>query len=513
MMSPVSFGPRPPLSRWVWAVSAIVVLLQLAAAGFGLFRDEFYYLMGADRLAWGYVDHPPLSIAALAAWKSVFGSSLVALRVPPALLGGLSAAGAALLAREMRGRAGAQALAAATVGLMPSALGLCSYYSMNAFDMAFWVGAVWIACRLLGGGGKGWWWALGAAVGLGALNKYSMVFLGAGLAVGFASSPLRRDLMSRPALGAAALAVLIVLPHLAWQMREGWPTLEFMHNVMEHKNVALGPAGFWGEQLLHTHPLYVPVWLAGLVGLLAMRRLRPWRVLGVAFVVVALWLTLRNAKPYYLTPAFPMLLAAGAVMIESWLADRRYAGAAAAVLAALAVAAGLALAPLATPLLPVEDYVAYEQILGMRPKDMEDQETGLLPQHFADRLGWEELARTVAEVHAALPEVERGRCLIVAGNYGECGAINYWGPALGLPTAVCGHNSCFAWWPETGEWDVVLAVGGAREQYNSTFASVAFGGLRRADLAMPYEREIPVWICRGWRVPPADYRSSRRFAI
>ena len=157
---------RPPLSFVVWLIAAGVLALQLSAAGrYGIFRDEFYYLMCADHPAWGYVDHPPLAMVFLTLWKAVAGDGVLALRIPPALLNGLVALGAGALAREMRGGAAAQVLAAVTVALMPGVIALGGFYSMNAFDVAFWVAVAWIVCRLLGDGDRRWWWGLGVAFG------------------------------------------------------------------------------------------------------------------------------------------------------------------------------------------------------------------------------------------------------------------------------------------------------------------------------------------------------------
>jgi hypothetical protein len=511
-MERVRASPRPPLARWAWLVGAGVVALQLACAGrYGIFRDELYYLMCARHLAWGYVDQPPLSIALLAGWKALFGEGVFALRVVPALANGWVALGTALLVREMRGGTAAQTLAAVAAGLMPATLAVSGFYSMNALDIGFWVAAALVVCRLLDDGDRRWWWALGLVFGLGVLNKYSLVFLGVGLGVGILLSPLRRELLHRPCLSMAPIAALLVAPHLAWQISHGWPTREFMHNVLTQKNAALGAAGFWHEQLLMAHPFYLPLWVLGLVGLLFLRRLRRWRPLGVAFMVVGVWLSTRNSKPYYLAPAYPMLLAAGSVLVFAWTNARpRLRRSLAVGLPALAAAGGLAIAPLAIPLLAPQQFVAYEQALGLRPRAMEHNELGELPQHFADRFGWRELAVAVAGVHAALPDADQARCLVVTGNYGECGALNYYGPELGLPGAVSGHNSCWTWWPQDGNWSVVLAVGGSRERLQRMFASVEAGAVSHAALAMPYERDLTVWICREPRVDLAILRRQAR---
>jgi hypothetical protein len=287
-----------------------------------------------------------------------------------------------------------------------------------------------------------------------------------------------------------------------------------MSHVREFKNADFSPADFWGEQLLLAHPGFVPYWILGVVALLFLPRLRTWRPLGVAFVVVAGWLTFSNAKPYYLTAAYPMVLAAGAVIVTHWLSRwRRVSRATVVALPLMALVSGLAIAPLATSVLSVESYISWEQTLGLRPKDMENNATGTLPQHFADRFGWQELATATAEVFTRIPEEERASAAIVASNYGECGAINYFGPDLGLPTAVSGHNSCFTWWPEDLEPSVVIVIGSSRERLEESFEDVEFGRQNESPWAMPYEGQAPIWICRNPRRPWSEIRAGARFAI
>jgi hypothetical protein len=144
---------------------------------------------------------------------------------------------------------------------------------------------------------------------------------------------------------------------------------------------------------------------------------------------------------------------------------------------------------------------------------MERNEMGVLPQHFADRFGWAELAQAVRDVVLGFPESDRQRLLVVTGNYGECGAINYWGLPPGVRPAVSGHNSCFTWWPADFVPEIVVLVGGTRERAEESFETVALGTVHDAEWAMPYERNLPVWVCRGWKVDPDAAREAARFAI
>lgn len=501
--SPRGLGKGPLL------VAAGTVLLHAVAAGrYGVFRDELYYVACVHHLAWGYVDMPPFSIAFLALWSAVFGDGVVALRVPGILIHAGCVLLAAWLAGRLGGRGFARTLAAAAVAVLPCVLAVCGFYSMNSWDVAFWLVVACLVTRLLDGADKRLWLAGGAVAGIGLLNKYSLVWYLVGLTVGLLFSPLRRDLRTRWPWLALGLTVLLVLPHFVWQVRNGWPTLEFIDNARRYKMAALGLVGFWKEQLLMGHPLMLPLWLCGLGALLVAPGMRRYRPLGIAFVVVAVWLTLADGKPYYLGPAYPMLLVAGAVQVERWELHLRAIRAQRAVAAALLVVViggGLAIAPLAIAVLPVETFVAYQEALGLKPASGERSTLGVLPQHFADRFGWGGLADDVAAVVGELSADDRASCLVIASNYGEAGALEYYcrlrADAAALPPVACIHNNYHLWGPGVDDPRVVVFVGFGMRQLDGWFDEVTLARRHTADCAMPYEGDLPIWICRGWRRP------------
>lgn len=509
------------LAPGVWLASGAAFAVQLAAlwrtGGYGIFRDELYYLACADHLAWGYVDHPPLSIAVLAAWRALFGESLLALRLPAFLIGAALPVLVALLARELGGGRRAQVVAAVAVAVAPTYLAAAGFYSMNAFDLLFWIAAALAAARAVGRDEPRWWLAFGAAVGLGLLDKLSVGFFAAAVALALAVTPARRHLRTRyPWLG-AALAFVLYLPHLVWQAAHGWPTLEFIANARQYKMAAMGPGELLAETALQLHPATAVVWLAGLVWLLFAAGGRRFRLLGVAVVGVVALLVATQAKPYYLTPAFLVLFAAGGVAVEALVARLRGAAARTAASAALVVVlvgAGLSTLPLAVPILPVDRFIAYQERLGLVPSSGERSALGVLPQHYADRFGWEEMAATVAGVWRALPAAERETTLIVAGNYGEAGALRYFGPRYGLPAAASQHNSYYLWGPgrPLAEVTTVLVVGAEAGDLDGTFAEVTLAARLDLPYAMPYENGDRVWIARKPKMPLAEaWKMGKRF--
>jgi hypothetical protein len=497
----------------VLVLALFVAALQLwAGPRYGLFRDEYYYLACADHLAWGYVDQPPLSIAVLAGVRALLGDGIFAIRLVPALLHGILILATARLAREMSGGRAAQGLAGLAVAIVPQLLGLFGYYSMNAFDLLFWSLGFWLLIRLVASSEPRLWLAFGVLFGVGLLNKVSLLLFAGGLAVAVVATPLRRHLRSWQLWAGAGIALALFAPHIVWQIRNGWPTLEFMANATRYKNAPMAPLEFFAAQVRENHPFTAPLWIGGLLWLLVGREGKRFRALGFLFLTVLGVMLATRSKPYYLAGAFPVLFAAGAVALERFSAARRWRWpipAAAAVL----LAGGALVAPLAIPILPVERLVAYQRALGAAPKAAENNALGALSQHFADRFGWPEMTAAVARAWSSLSPEERRDAMIVGSNYGEASAINYFGRELGLPLAVSQHNSFYLWGP--GRRDapsVVILVGFDAEDVADTFERVDEAGRIEAPYAMPYETRRPILIGRGFKLPLAEaWRRGKHF--
>ncbi len=319
---------------------------------------------------------------------------------------------------------------------------------MNAFEPLFWMGCVHLLIRIVQTGNSRLWIGVGVLAGLGLMNKHSAVFFLPALAIAVLITPLRAELRKVWPWLAVAIALLVFLPNVVWQIDHGFPTLEDLHNVArEGKNVVLGPVEFIVQQVILLHPVLLPLWLGGLVWLVAGSGGR-YRVLGWTYLVLTVMLFLMKGKNYYLAPAYPMLFAAGATWLDAGLARWRATAGRSwpkAAIAALVLGAGAATAPLTLPILSPEKYIAYEQALGFAPPKTEVAHRGLLPQLFGDQFGWEELVAEVARIYNSLPAEERDRTAIFANNYGEAGAINLFGPKHGLPPAISAHQTHFFW--------------------------------------------------------------------
>src|SRR5216683_3128010 len=416
---------------------------------------------------------PPLSIVMLAIVRGLLGDSLLVVRLVPALLFGLLVWLAACLARELGGGRFAQSLAALSVAIAPQYLALTGFYSMNAFDLVFWALAVLLLTRLVRTDDVRLWRPLGLVVGLGLLNKISLLFFAFGLGVAVLATPLRRHVKRRELWEGVCLALLLFTPYILWEMSHDWATLEFMRNATRYKNVALSPLAFATAQLTTLNPLNAPLWMLGLAWLLFGRTGRRLRALGIVFVATFVVLAVQNSKPYYLGPAFPVLLAAGALVVEglSEAPRRRWVRPALLVL----LVAGVALtAPFAIPVLPVETFIRYQRALGFTPSAGEKSRLGPLPQHFADRFGWHELTEEVARIYG--------------GRYG-------------LPPAHSPHNSYYFWGPGRERPSVLIVIGWSTEEIASSWTQVEGAGRIESPYAMPFETGLPIHVCRGLKVP------------
>ena len=490
---------RPALAALLGLPLAKGLLHIAFANGYGYFRDEFYYLACTDHLAWGYVDHPPLSVLLLWIVRLTLGDSLLAIRLLPAIAGALTVLLTGLIAHELGGGRFAQTLAMLCTLIAPEYLSLDSFYSMNTFDVLIWTGSAYVLVRVLKDDHLGGWLALGVVLGLGLLNKISVLWLGFGLAAGLLLS--RRDLLRR--LGpwmAGSVAVLLFLPHVLWQIREGWPTLEFIRNATGEKMAAIGPLAFTASQILNQHPLTLPVWLAGLLFLLFTRAGRPFRPLGIIYVAVFLLLVVnQKSRTGYLAPAYSTLFAAGGVAIGGFVEEREWRAVPLAALAALLIG-GLLTAPLALPILPVESYIAYAQALGEKPSTEEKKEVGALPQFFADMQGWERMVAVVERAYRALPPADQAKVGIFASNYGEAGAIDLLGRPYALPRAISCHNNYWLWGPRGYSGELMIMLTPSRSRLEERFESVQQVGTIECGHCMPYENHRPVFLCRRARV-------------
>jgi 4-amino-4-deoxy-L-arabinose transferase-like glycosyltransferase len=500
-------APAPTPIRLTLLVLIPICLLKLVLHGmclaqYGYFRDELYYLASTYHIDFGYVEHPPLFIWLLKVWTLIFGESLAAMRSLSVLTGTALVMVGGLLARAMGGRLFAQVLAALALAVTPVLLGVQHFYSMNVFDQLFWGICGLVLIPIIRNGERKYWVLLGVVLGLGLMNKISVLFLGAGIGAALLLTPQRRALVTPWPWVAAGIALVMFVPYIIWQATRGFPLLEFMRNATQQKMVNPGPWDFLKAQMMNAGPFAVPIYLAGLIGVFAIRDLRPYRFLVIVFLaVVAILLGSGSNKAYYLSPAYPFLLIPGAVTLDR-VFSRGVWRTTGVIYAVVVGIGGMVGAPFAIPLLPIKTYLAYAQTMGITPRPEERSPTGVLPQHFADMFGWEEYVAELARLYHALPAEDQARCGIFVRNYGEAGAIDVLGKKYGLPRALCGHNTYWYWGPGSYNGEVLIMVGGRMEEEAATFESVErIGTTPDSEFSMPYERNRPIYLCRKLKIP------------
>ncbi len=498
----VSTGNATRPERWFTPGSAMVagiailkLALQLdAAPHYGIFRDEMYYLACGQHLGWGYVDHPPLM--PFIAWlvSHTLGTSLIAIRLLPALAGAALVWLTGTMARMMGGGRMAQALAALPVLTAPVYMLMQHWFTMNAFEPLLWMGCAWCVLRYIENGNPRWWLWIGVLCGVGLEMKYSVVLFAAGLLLGLALTPHRRVFRSKWFWLGCLAAFLIFLPHLIWLVHNHFPFLEYEHNVrMTSRDVRRGPVAFLLDQAAILNPVSAVLWVGGVLWLLFTRAGARYSLLAWTFLVVLGALLITQGKNYYVSPVYPMMFAAGAVGFTRWI---RNAWSRAAYTALLA-ASGILLAPMALPLLRPETYLRYQHALGIAPIKAENQRTGPLPQYFADEFGWEDMVRKTAAVYWSLPPAERARTAIFANSWGQAAAVDYFGPKYGLPRAISNHNSYWLWGPRDYDGSTMIVLGSDGEGDRKFFSSVLDSGQKTDN---PWSREdehFTIWLCRG----------------
>lgn len=479
-------------------LAGLYLMIQLvvngALGGYGIFRDEFYYLVNAERLAHGYVDHPPLAPLLLSGVRATLGDSTLALRLLPALAGAAAVAMAGLTARQMGGTLLAQVIAALAVFAVPVYGVMFGFYSMNAFEILLWAGAAYVVVVLLMEDRSRLWLLFGILAGIGLENKHTFLLFPGGLMLGLLLHR-RSAFRSRWLWLGGLLAFAIFLPNLVWQVQYDWPTLEFYGGASE-KNVVSGPISVLLDQLLAMNPGLLAVWLLGLIWLL---RTQPFRPLAWSYLLpLLLLMALGSSRPDRLAPAYLPLFAAGVVGLEElarWAAWRWLPGAA---VVLVLVSAGI-VAPLGLPLLPPQPTARYAEVFGIG--SYEAGVTAELPQYFADRFGWQELTATVAGVYSELPLEEQENVAIFTRNYGEASAIHFYGRNYGLPEPISGHNNYWLWGP--GDWsgEVLIAVNVPLAELAPFYDSVELVASTSCHFCVEYENQAPILVARGIAVP------------
>lgn len=449
---------------------------------YGYHRDELYFRTAARHPAAGYDDQGPLTPFLGWVSEAIFGETPRGLRIVSAVVAALVVVVVALIARELRAGAVGQLVAAAGAAASVFVVVVGHLLSTATLDALVWVTVLLMVARILGGGDPRLWLAVGAVVGVGLENKQLPLLLAAALALGLAVDRRLIEVLRSPWLWlGAGVALVVWLPNLLWQATHGWPQAELASDIRADEG-SESRATMLPLQVLLLGPLLAPIVAVGLWGLLRDPVLRPWRSLGWGYLALIAILLVVAGKPYYAAPFLLCLLAAGAVPVERWMRTPARRGI---VAVAVVVSAGLATL-IGLPVVPAD------RLGGTPIADVNED--------AVETVGWPELVREVARVYDALPEAKRATAVIFAGNYGEAGAVDRYGPGLGLPRAYSAHNAYARFGVPPGSAGPVIVLG-----YDD--ASVDFVGCRAAatiDNGVDLDNEEQggqIFVCERPRVP------------
>jgi hypothetical protein len=493
--------PRISVAVTVSVVAFVVWLGGALLPRYGFFIDELYYVACSNRLDWGYVDHPSLSILLLRVSRAILGEGRLALRLPAALVGALTVWLTARLARRLGAGALGQGIAGGAVLAAPIFGVFFGFFSMNAFEVLIWLICAVILVEIELREDPRWWLALGAVAGIGLENKHTILLFAAGLAVGLVLTPARRHLASRWLWLGGAIAALLAVPNVLWQVAHGWPSLEFYRNADVYKNVPTPPLQVLFQQILVTNPGTLPVSLAGVVFFWRRRDGVSLRHLAWIFIaLVALMVVAGKSRPDRIAPIYPMIFAAGGAGLDAAARSRRGSWLRVG-LPAWLVAWGLLLAPMGIPILPPDSLGGYMGVLGGAPQiERGAGKRTPIPQYFADRLGWEHLVDDVASAVGKLPPAERRRAVMFAPAYGPAGALEWLGRDRDLPPVYCGQNNYFLWGPPPDPVEVAVVLGDDERHLGELFEEVELIGIHECEGCMPWRNQMPIWVARRPRV-------------
>ena len=480
--------------------------------GYGIFRDELYYIVCGRHLAWGYVDLAPMAALQARIAETLFGlHSQAMFRLFSALAGSARILLTGMLTWSLGGRRMAQVLAMTAVLVAPVYLGLDGVLAMNSFESMFWMTCLFAVVWMVRGADPKWWMIFGIAGGLGSLNKPSMAFFLFGVLGGLLLTPERRLLQSRWVLVAVVLILAIAMPFLLWQANRHWPIWELLYKI-NHNNINgnLGPLDFLQAQLTMLSAMSVVLLVPGLIWLFTSRSAYHFRWIGIMYFGMLIVMMRAHAKNYYVAPIYPILFAAGALAFQEWSSGPRKTTWLSPALCCVLAFWGAINLPLVIPVMPPYTTLHYAKTMHLLPESDPPDESPL-PPVLADRLGWHHFVADVAHVYASLSPAERAQTGIYCDNYGEASAINVYGPAYGLPTAVSGHQNYFYWGPHGYTGEVLIVIGGRKQALQKQFASVEQIERVYNPLANHFSNR-PIYLCRGEKVPlSADWQKWKNW--
>ncbi len=488
----------------LWFLAFVKLMLHFATNGqYGYHLDELYYMACGDRLDWGYAELPPLVAVVAHFSRSLMGDSLFSIRFFPAIAGALLVVLTGLIARELGGGRFGQYLAALLVVVSPYFLAMNTILTMNAFEPLIWTLCSYLILLSIKYRNPKLWLLIGLVLGIGLLNKFSVVFFAFSMVMGLWMT--QHQVFSKKWIWlGGVIAIVLFMPTVIWQIQHGLPFLEQQEaaNLYSKKPFPESIIDLFVQPILMMHPLALPIWLAGLYFYLGSKDGRPYRLFCWIFVITYGVFLLMQGKSYYLTPLYPMLFAGGAIMVEQWVRGQQHLKA---IISGALLVGTMVLLPLTIPVLPMEAMLQissyYSAIYSLPDRNSAALNTQQAPSHFRSMLGWEDSVAQVSKVYHQLPSSEQAQTAILSWEYHDASAIDFYGPRYDLPKGISGAHTFYFWGYQNYSGEQVISLGGDLSYLQQLFNQVDQVDTVTHAHVIGIKSNIPIYLCRGLKVP------------
>lgn len=494
---------HPTKNAWWWVLILLFVVKLFihlwAGSRYGFHRDELLYIAQGNHLSLGYMEVPPVT-----AWLGRFarvvgGDSLLATRTLIALAGICTLFITVLLVRRLGGNLFAQVLAVSCILASPAFYRHHTLFQPVVFDQLCWLLVYYFLLNYLLSLQTRYLLWMGAAVGIGMLTKYNMVFCVGGIVLAMVATSHRKLVGQPQAWWALGLAALVLLPNVLWQYWHDFPVMDHLKGLYKKQLQGVTPSNFLLEQFQMHQYITAPVWLLGLWYFL---RQKPLRWLGGAYIATLALFIIAQGQAYYFNGVYPLMFAGGAVFISQQLAKNKVMLRLRPVLVLVIISFGMLIMPYGTPFLKIKQFVKYTHTVGIHPiKRLPNGRLDKLTNDYADMFGWHEQVKTVANVYAQLSPAEQTKCLIWGENYGEAGALQHLGKQYGLPAAISVHGSFYLWGAGNPKAELAITVGLSPKDMKELFEEVTVIQTFRHAYAIDEEHNIPILLCRKPKQP------------
>ena len=473
----------------ILVLSLIKLIIQLLGnRNYGFHRDELLHLSVSEHLEWGFMEFPPLigAIGKVSYW--LFDYTLLGTRLFPTLAGVAILILCCLMAIELGGKSKAVLLSGICV------LSFLPFYRNHtlfqpvAFNQLFWTLGFYFFIKFINSENKKFLILTGITLGLGLMNKYTILIWAFGLFIGLFFYKKANLFKNKWLYISVLISLLIVTPNIIWQIQHDFPLLQHLQALNEKQLSEINPLDFGFEQL--NYPFTLAISLIGLVALMTDKHLKKYRSVGIATIVIFSTMWLLHSKAYYVFAIYPVLFASGAVKIESLFSKKPvwvY------VIAAVTLGPSIYFIPEATPILPIETYVEYKNL---EEKNGRVELTG----DYADMFGWEEQVQLVDSVYQSLRPEEKKNCVLWAENYGEAGALKILGTQYNLPDPISRHGSFWMWGYGNKNADVWISLGNEKPSVEYVFEDVELVKIITHRYAIEEENGIPLYVCRNPKI-------------